>query len=75
MDVMPYSEARAQFKAVMERAIHDKEEIAVTRRKGEAIVILSLEEWNAITETLHLLSSPRNAARLHASIAQLRLHY
>ena len=71
MDVMNYSDARAQFKGVMDRAINDKQEIVVTRKKGEAVVVVSLEAWNSINETLHLLSSPRNAARLRSSVAQL----
>ena len=71
MDVMTYSDARAQLKDVMDRAINDKQEIVVTRRKGEAVVIVSLEAWSAINETLHLLSSPRNATRLRSAIAQL----
>lgn len=71
MDVMNYSDARAQFKGVMDRAINDKQEVVVTRKKGEAVVVVSLEAWNSINETLHLLSTPRNAARLRSSIAQL----
>ena len=71
MDVMNYSDARAQFKGVMDRAINDKQEVVVTRKKGEAVVVVSLEAWNSINETLHLLSSPRNAARLRSAIAQL----
>ena len=71
MDVMNYSDARAQLKDVMDRAIHDKQEVVVTRKKGEAVVVVSLETWNAVNETLHLLSTPKNASRLRASIAQL----
>lgn len=71
MDVMTYSDARAQLKGVMDRAIHDKQEVVVTRKKGESVVIISLETWNAVNETLHLLSTPKNASRLRASIAQL----
>jgi len=71
MDVMNYSDARAQFKSVMDRAINDKQEVVVTRKKGEAVVVVSLEAWNSINETLHLLSSPRNAARLRSAITQL----
>lgn len=71
MDVLTYSDARAQLKAVMDRAIEDGQEVVVTRRKGEAVVVVSLDAWNAIQETLHLLSSPRNAARLRAAIAEL----
>jgi len=71
MDVMTYSDARAQLKDVMDRAINDKQEVVVTRKNGESVVVISLETWNAVNETLHLLSTPHNAARLRASIAQL----
>lgn len=71
MDVITYSDARAQLKAVMDRAINDREEVIVTRKRGEAVVVVSLDTWNAITETLYLQSSSRNAARLHAAINEL----
>ncbi|OYR30956.1 type II toxin-antitoxin system Phd/YefM family antitoxin [Brucella pseudogrignonensis] len=71
MDVMTYSDARAQLKNVMDRAINDKQEVVVTRKNGESVVVVSLETWNAVNETLHLLSTPHNAARLRTSIAQL----
>jgi len=71
MDVMTYSDARAQLKNLMDRAIHDKQEIIVTRKKGESVVVVSLDTWNAVNETLHLLSTPKNASRLRGSIAQL----
>jgi antitoxin YefM len=71
MDVMTYSDARAQLKGVMDRAIVDGQEVVVTRKKGEAVVVVSLDAWNEINETLHLLSTPVNAARLRSSIAEL----
>lgn len=71
MSVMTYTDARANFKDVMDRAINDHEEVVVTRRKGEAVVVLSLEDWSAINETLYLLSTPANAAKLRESIAEL----
>ncbi|WMT91352.1 type II toxin-antitoxin system prevent-host-death family antitoxin [Pelagibacterium sp. H642] len=71
MSVMTYSDARANFKDVMDRAINDHEEVVVTRRKGEAVVVVSLEDWSAINETLYLLSTPANAQALRESIAEL----
>lgn len=71
MKVMTYSDARAQLKFVMDRAINDKEEVIITRKKGEAVVVVSLEARSAINETLHLLSNPRNASRLRSAISQL----
>ena len=71
MEVMTYSDARAQLKGVMDRAIVDGQEVVVTRKKGEAVVVVSLDAWNSINETLHLLSNPQNAERLRQSIAEL----
>ncbi|MGA1179259.1 MAG: type II toxin-antitoxin system Phd/YefM family antitoxin [Marivivens sp.] len=71
MDVMTYTDARASLKDVMDRVIHDHVEVVVTRKKREAIVMISLDEYNSIQETLHLQKSPENARRLQASIAQL----
>lgn len=71
MDVLTYTDARAKLKNVMDRVVKDMTQIVVTRQKAEAVVIVSLEEWNSITETLHLLSSPRNAERLVTAIREI----
>jgi len=71
MDVVTYSEARANLKDVMDRVVADKTEIIVTRQKAEAVVMVSLSEWNSMVETAHLLSSPVNAERLRRSIDQM----
>lgn len=71
MEVVSYSDARANLKKVMDRVVEDKTEVIVTRQKAEAVVMVSLSEWNSIRETAHLLSSPRNAERLRRSIAQM----
>ena len=69
--VMTCRGARAQREGVMDRAIVDGQEVVVTRKKGEAVVVVSLDAWNSINETLHLLSNPQNAERLRQSIAEL----
>jgi len=71
MDVITYSDTRANLKEVMDRVVADRTPVVVTRQKAEAVVMVSLADWNAMEETLHLLSSPRNADRLRASIRQL----
>lgn len=71
MDVVTYSDARANLKDVMDRVVEDRTEVIVTRQKAEAVVMVSLSEWNSISETLHLLSSPKNAERLRKSIEQM----
>ncbi|MBN8817287.1 MAG: type II toxin-antitoxin system prevent-host-death family antitoxin [Sphingomonas sp.] len=71
MKALSFSDARANFKAVMDRVVADKAPITITRRKAESVVMVSESEWASIEETLHLLSSPRNAERLLAAIKDL----
>jgi antitoxin YefM len=71
MDVVTYTDARKNLKAIMDRVVADCDHTVVTRQSGEAVVMLSLAEWNSIQETAHLLSSPKNAARLASAIEQL----
>jgi antitoxin YefM len=71
MDVLTYSDTRANLKEVMDRVVEDRTPVVITRQKAEAVVMVSLADWNAISETLHLISTPANAAALRASIAEL----
>jgi antitoxin YefM len=71
MDVLTYSDARANLKGVMDQVVNDSVQIVITRQKAEAVVLVSLSDWNAMAETMHLLATPTNAARLRQSIAQL----
>lgn len=71
MDVLSYSDTRAKLKEVMDRVVEDRSPVIVTRKRGEAVVMVSLADWNAMEETLHLLSSPANAQRLAEAVGQL----
>jgi antitoxin YefM len=71
MDVLSYSETRARLKEIMDRVVEDRTPIVITRQKAEAVVMVSLADWNAMEETMHLLSSPANAERLREAIRQL----
>ncbi|HZG08811.1 MAG TPA: type II toxin-antitoxin system prevent-host-death family antitoxin [Allosphingosinicella sp.] len=71
MDVLTYSDARANLKGVMDRVVEDRTQIVITRQKGDPVVLVSLDDWNAMEETMHLLSTPANARRLRDSIDQL----
>lgn len=71
MDVMTYSEARKNLKCLMDKVVADRSETIITRRNGEAVVMVSLADWNSILETEHLLASPENARRLREGVAQL----
>jgi antitoxin YefM len=71
MDVLTYSDTRANLKDVMDRVVNDHAPIVITRAKAESVVMVSLSDWRAMEETAHLLSTPANAARLRAAIDQL----
>jgi antitoxin YefM len=71
MEVITYSDARQKLKELMDRVVGDRTEVVVTRQKAEPVVVVSMSEWNAISETLHLLSTPPNAERLISAIRQL----
>lgn len=71
MDVLTYSDARANLKGVMDQVVSDRTHVVVTRQKAESIVMVSLEDWNAIEETMYLLSNRTNANRLRQSIEQM----
>ena len=71
MEIVNYSEARNNLKAVMDRAVNDHTPIAITRQRGKPVVIVDLDDWNAMTETRYLMSSPVNAKRLLEAIEEL----
>lgn len=73
MDVLSYSDTRANLKEVMDRVVDDRAPVVITRQKAESVVMVSLSDWHAMEETLHLLSSPANATRLRQSVQQLDL--
>jgi antitoxin YefM len=72
MNAITYSEARHALKDVMDEACSNHEPILITRRKGENVVLLSLEDYESIMESDYLLSSPANAARLMQSLEESR---
>ncbi|WP_395542785.1 type II toxin-antitoxin system Phd/YefM family antitoxin [Neotabrizicola sp. sgz301269] len=73
MNILSYTDARKNLKSVMDSAIKDRTETVITRSGQEAVVVVGKAEWDSIQETLHLLSSPANAARLRDAVAQLEM--
>ena len=68
MEVVGYSAARQRLAKLMDSVVEDRGPVVVTRRGAKSVVMLSLEEYEAMTETLHLRSSPENARRLQKAI-------
>jgi len=71
MQTISYSEARDNLKSVIDRAVASRSPIAIVRQRGEGAVLISESEWASMEETMHLLSSPANAARLVEAIRGL----
>jgi antitoxin YefM len=71
MQTLSVSETRANLKAVLDRVVADKAPVQIVRPKGEGVVMISQSEWDGMQETMHLLSSPRNAERLLEAIRGL----
>jgi antitoxin YefM len=70
MIVVNYSEFRSDLKNYLDK-VEDNNEILILKRKsGKGAVIISLDEYNSIMETMHLLKSKRNAYRLYESMQQ-----
>jgi antitoxin YefM len=68
MKVVSFSEARSNLKTVLDRVVEDADHTIITRRDAEDVVVMSLESFNSLMETVYLLQSPANAAHLARSI-------
>lgn len=71
MHAISYSEARENLKSVIDEVVASRAPIAITRQRGEGAVLVSQSEWASIEETMYLLRSPANAARLLEAIKGL----
>lgn len=71
MKTKTYTEAREKLSEIIEKVCEDHDPYIVTKRRDKAVVILSLEDYESLSETAYLLRSPRNAQRLLESIKEL----
>lgn len=70
MKNISYSDFRKNLASVLDQVQEDHAPVMITRKNGTAAVVLSLDDFHAYEETVYLLSSPANAARLKDSVAQ-----
>lgn len=70
MRVITYSEARSSLKSVLDQVNEDADVTVISRRDGADAVVMSLDQYQSIMETMHLLSTPANAAALAKGISQ-----
>lgn len=71
MTAITYTAARANLAKTMDRVVDDHDPIIITRNSEQSVVLLSLDDYQALEETAFLLRTPTNATRLLASIQQL----
>ena len=72
MKVVNFSEARNQLKCVLDQVVNDADYTIISRRDADDAVVMSLDHFNGLMETVHLLKSPANVAHLSKSIKQYR---
>ena len=72
MRVVDFSEARNSLNNVIDQVIDDVDYTIIVRRDAPDAVVMSLDTFNSLMETVHLLKSPANAAHLARSIEQYR---
>ncbi len=71
MDVISYTAARTTLKETMDKVCRNHAPVMITRQNAEPVVMMSLEDYEAIEETLYLFRSPANSVRLTRSIADI----
>jgi antitoxin YefM len=73
MDTITYTSARGNLAKTMKKVCDDHSPVIITRKTESPVVMMSLEDYQALEETAYLLRSPKNARRLLESIAQLEM--
>jgi len=71
MNTITYSSARSNLAQTMEKVCDDHTPVIITRKAARPVIMMSLDDYEALEETAYLLRSPKNARRLLESIAQL----
>ena len=71
MEAITYTEARNGLAAALDRVVNDRDITIITRQKGEAAVLMSLKDYEALAETAYLLKTPANARRLLKAVEEV----
>lgn len=72
MKVVNYSEFRNDLTRKLNLVNDDREIVIVSRTKGKSVVVMDLEEYNSLQETVHLMSTSANRHRLEAAIQEMQ---
>ena len=72
MRVVNFTDARNNLKHILDQVAEDADYTIISRRDSDDAVVMSLDQFNGLMETVHLLSSPANVRHLEKSIEQYR---
>lgn len=72
MRIVNFSDARNNLRSVIDQVVEDADVTVISRRDAPDAVVMSFDHYSSLMETVHLLSSPANAAHLAKSLAQAR---
>ena len=72
MNAVTVTEAKQHLEELIDQVIADAEPAIVVTDEGQRVVVISLDEFNSLRETLYLLANPANAAHLRHSIAEFQ---
>lgn len=71
LDTISYTQLRNRLAKTLDKVTQDHAPVLITRQKGKAAVLISVEDYSALEETAFLLRSPKNAARLRVAREQV----
>lgn len=72
MKIISFNEAKNKLKTILDRVVNDADYTVITRSDSDDAVVMSLQYFNSLLETVYLLKSPANVAHLERSIAQYK---
>ncbi len=71
MNAITYTAARENLASTIDRVCNDRDPVIITRKRNQSVVMISLEDYEALEETAYLLRSPTNAKRLVSALENL----
>lgn len=71
LDTISYTQLRNRLAKTLDKVTQDRAPVLITRQNGKPAVLISMEDYASLEETVYLLRSPKNAARLRAAREQV----
>jgi antitoxin YefM len=71
MKALTYTAVRNNLAKIMKEVCDNHDPVIITRKQHDAVVMMSLEDYEALNETAYLLRTPKNTKRLLESIEEL----